>query len=237
MDNIFLRTRLLIGNDSLETLKKSHVGIFGLGGVGSFAAEAICRAGVGNIDVFDGDSVDITNINRQIIADMGTVGKNKAQLIKLRMQAINPNINVKAFPIFYKLENCDQFDFSIYDYILDAIDMVSSKIELARKAQECKTPIISCMGMGDRINPLMIRVGDIYSTSMCPLARSVRQRLRKVGIPNLKVVFSTEKPIEKVNENIGIKYKNVPGSVSFVPSVAGLIMAAEVIKSIAKLEK
>lgn len=226
--NRFARTELLIGKNGLEKLNKSNIAIFGIGGVGSYVAEALARTGVGKIIIIDKDDIDITNINRQIHAMSSTVGKSKVEVMKSRMLDINPNIKVDAIKENFPNENINFFSNDI-DYIVDAIDSISAKIELILKANELNIPIISSMGMGNKINPTQIEVSDIYKTSICPLAKVVRRELRKKNIKKLKVVYSKEEPIN-INLKDG-KIKTI-GSISFVPSVAGLIMASEIVKDI-----
>ena len=226
--NRFARTELLIGKNGLEKLNKSNIAIFGIGGVGSYVAEALARTGVGKIIIIDKDDIDITNINRQIHAMSSTVGKSKVEVMKSRMLDINPNIKVDAIKENFPNENINFFSNDI-DYIVDAIDSISAKIELILKANELNIPIISSMGMGNKINPTQIEVSDIYKTSICPLAKVVRRELRKKNIKKLKVVYSKEEPIN-INLKDG-KIKTI-GSIYFVPSVAGLIMASEVVKDI-----
>ena len=227
----FLRTKMLIGDESFEKLRSSHIAIFGIGGVGSFTAEAIARSGILNIDLFDSDVVDITNINRQIIADFTTIGYAKVDVMKERIENINPKANINAIKCFFDENNVDQYDFSKYDYIVDAIDTISSKVLLIEKAIKEKVPIISSMGTGNKMNPLDFEVCDIYKTSVCPLARIIRQKLKQRGVEKLKVVYSKEKP-QKFTAKINEEYKRINASISFVPSVAGLILAGEVIKDL-----
>ena len=226
--NRFARTELLIGKNGLEKLNKSNVAIFGIGGVGSYVAEALARTGVGKIIIIDKDDIDITNINRQIHAMSSTVGKNKVEVMKQRMLDINPNIKVDAIKENFPNEKINFCNIGV-DYIVDAIDSISAKIELILKANELNIPIISSMGMGNKIDPTKIEVSDIYKTSVCPLAKIVRRELKKKNIKKLKVVYSKEEPI-KINSEDG-KSKTL-GSISFVPSVAGLIMASEVVRDI-----
>lgn len=236
--NEFSRTELLLGN--LDKLKNSFVAVFGIGGVGSFTVEALIRSGVGNIAVFDDDKVCLTNINRQLIATRKTIGKPKVEVIRDRILEINPKVNVEMHQTFYSKENADEFDLSKYTYIVDAIDTISSKLVLIEKAKALNIPIISCMGAGNKLDPTRFEVADIYKTSICPLARTMRSELRKRGIDSLKVVYSKEpalKPMENEEDNCEAKCtsrRQIPGSVSFVPSVAGLIIAGEVIKDIIK---
>lgn len=231
MENIYDRTALLIGEDNLEKLKNSRVAVFGIGGVGGYAVEALARSGVGTIDLFDNDTVSVTNINRQIIATNKTIGLDKVIVASHRILEINPEIKVNCHKIFYNSDT--DIDFTVYDYIIDAIDTVTSKIELIVKAKDNNIPIISCMGTGNKLNGYMFEVADIYKTSVCPLARVMRYELKKCGIKSLKVVFSKEEPIKpKVqNEELG---RHIPASIAFVPAAAGMILAGEVIKDIIK---
>lgn len=229
----FSRTALLLGFDGVNRLKDAHVAVFGVGGVGSFTVEALVRSGVGNISIFDNDKVSLTNINRQLIATSKTIGMPKVEVMKDRILDINPNVNVQIHQVFYTKENADEFDLSKYTYIVDAIDTVSAKLALVERAKRQDIPIISCMGAGNKLDPTRLEVADIYSTSMCPLARTMRTELRKRGIDKLKVVYSKEKaikPLEKCEEECSPGRRSIPGSVAFVPSVAGLIIAGEVIK-------
>jgi tRNA A37 threonylcarbamoyladenosine dehydratase len=236
MLNQFSRTELILGKNAIEKLQNARVAVFGLGGVGSHAAEALARSGVGALDLVDNDKVCPTNINRQLFATTKTVGEYKVDVAKKRLEEINPEIKINTYKIFYLPETSSEFDFSKYDYIVDAIDTVSGKIELVVKANEANTSIISSMGTGNKIDPTRFKVTDIYKTRVCPLARVMRQELKKRKIKKLKVLYSEELPI-KPFENEAIKsHKNqVPGSNSFVPPVAGLIIAGEVIKDIIRL--
>lgn len=226
MINQFSRTELLIGKENIKKLKRSKVAVFGIGGVGSFVVEGLARAGVGNFVLIDSDIIDITNLNRQIIATHKTIGKPKVEVARKRILEINPEANVKIHKEFFLPESKDFFDESI-DYIIDAIDTITSKIELIVRANNHKIPIISAMGTGNKLEPTKFEVCDIYKTSICPLAKIMRKELRKRDIKELKVVYSKEEPI-KHQEN----ESKVPASISFVPSVAGLIIAGEVIKDI-----
>ncbi len=221
----FERTRLMLGDRGVEKLIKARVAVFGAGGVGGFAIEALARSGVGNIDVFDKDKVDITNINRQIIALHSTIGEYKTDVFVKRIKDINPMANVNAYRIFYTPENADQYDLSKYDYVIDAIDTVTAKIELVKRAKDVSVPIISSMGAGKKLDPTKFEVADIYETSVCPLAKVMRKELKARDIKDLKVVYSKEKPVD-TKENIG--------SIAFVPSVVGLIIAGEVVKDLIK---
>lgn len=216
---------MLIGKDALEKLANSRVAVFGIGGVGGYVAEALVRSGLGTIDVIDNDTVAESNLNRQIYALHSTIGKYKVDVAKERMLDINPNITVNIYKVFYTPETSAEFDFSQYDYIVDAIDTVSGKLELVMQAQKANVPVISSMGAGNKMNPALFEVSDIYKTSVCPLAKVMRHELKKRGVKNLKVVFSKEIPI-KTGE------KRVPASNAFVPSVVGLIIASEVIKKL-----
>lgn len=229
----FQREKNLIGDENFQKLKESNVLIFGLGGVGGYVVEALVRSGVGKISVVDFDTIDITNINRQIIATTKTIGKDKVQVIKERMLDINPDIKIKIFKEKYSRETRELFfKEEKYDYIVDAIDLITSKLDLIEISKEKKIPIISSMGMGNKINPMMIEISDINKTSVCPMARVIRKELRKRGIRSSKVLYSKEYPIKPNNPN-GNREKSVNvGSVSFVPPAAGLIIASEVIKDI-----
>ena len=231
--NQFSRTELLIGKDGVEKLANAKVAIFGIGGVGSFVVEALARSGIGNFVLVDNDEVDITNLNRQIIATHKTIGKPKVEIAGERILDINPNANVEIYREFFMPESKGILDNSI-DYIVDAIDTVTAKIELAVRAEKMNIPIISSMGTGNKLDPTRFEVTDIYKTSVCPLAKVMRKELKQRGIKKLKVVFSKEEPIKPLNSNELTNKKQVPGSISFVPSVAGLIVAGEVIKDIIK---
>lgn len=242
--NEFSRTELLIGQAALEKLQNSRVAIFGVGGVGGYVCEALVRSGVGHFDLIDNDTVSLTNINRQIIALHSTIGKLKVDVMKERMLDINPDVDVLVHPCFYLPETADQFDFSNYDYVVDAIDTVAGKIEIIVQADAHQVPVISSMGAGNKLNPAMMEVSDIYKTSVCPLARVMRRELKKRHIKHCKVVYSKEKAIQPSQASLE-KYvadsegnftkKSIPGSTAFVPSVAGLILASEVIKDLITL--
>lgn len=227
----FTRTELLLGTQAMQKLTSARVAVFGVGGVGGYVVEALVRSGIGAIDIFDKDVVDVSNINRQLIATLDTVGRPKTDVLKERIYSINPDCRVTAHQCFYLPENADEYDLSEYSYIVDAIDTVSAKLELAVRAKAAGVPILSAMGAGNKLDPTAFKVADISKTSMCPLAKVMRRELRKRGICHLKVVYSEEPPrkCEKYSEN----GKPIPGSVAFVPSVAGLIIAGEVIKDIA----
>lgn len=242
--NEFSRTELLIGQAALEKLQNSRVAIFGVGGVGGYVCEALVRSGVGHFDLIDNDTVSLTNINRQIIALHSTIGKLKVDVMKERMLDINPDVDVSVHPCFYLPETADQFDFSNYDYVVDAIDTVTGKIEIIVQAHTHQVPVISSMGAGNKLNPAMMEVSDLYKTSVCPLARVMRRELKKRHIKHCKVVYSKEKAIQPSQASLE-KYgadseenftkKSIPGSTAFVPSVAGLILASEVIKDLITL--
>lgn len=238
----FSRTELLLGPESTQKLQSSRVIIFGIGGVGSYTAEAIARSGVGAIDIVDNDDVSITNINRQLLATHSTVGKMKTDVMAERILDINPNCKVTKHPCFFTKETADRFDFSQYDYVVDAVDTVSAKLALVECANAAGVPIISCMGAGNKLDPTRFEVADISKTSVCPLARVMRQELRKRGISKLKVVYSKEEARtpavnESVNEEVDPGRRQVPGSLAFVPSVAGLILAGEVVCDLVGIKK
>lgn len=239
MEKQFERTALLLGENALNQLDQSRVAVFGIGGVGGHVVEALARSGIGAIDLIDHDTVAYSNINRQIIATLSSVGKYKVDVMYDRIMDINPNCKVTVYKCFYLPETKDQFHFEEYDYIVDAIDTVTGKVGLIMQANEAHTPIISCMGAGNKLNPAMFEVSDIYKTSVCPLAKVMRHELKKRGIKKCKVVYSKELPIkpsvqpdtQKAATN-GSYAKPVPGSSAFVPSVAGLIIASEVVKDL-----
>lgn len=233
MINEFSRAELLLG-EGIQKLKASKVAIFGVGGVGGHVAEALARCGVGTIDLIDNDVVSITNINRQIIALHSTLGLYKADVMAQRIADINPNAVVNVHKCFYTPQTSGEFDFTRYDCIIDAIDTVAGKIELAVQAEKCGVPIISSMGAGNKFNPTLFEVDDIYKTSVCPLARVMRTELKKRGVKKLKVVYSKEKPFKPSQTIPGdeSKKRSLPGSLAFVPSVAGLIIASEVVKDL-----
>ena len=226
------RTEMLLGEDGVKRLTNARVIVFGVGGVGGYAVEALARAGVGHIELVDSDAVSVSNINRQIIATHDTVGKFKTEAMADRIHSINPDCQVVFHSIFFDESTRDSFDFTRFDYVIDAIDSLSAKIELIASAYSAGTKIISAMGAGNKLDPTMFEVSDISKTTVCPLARAVRIALRKRGINHLKVVYSKEEPVIPPEVSDGVK-KRVPGSISFVPSVMGLIIAGEVIKDIA----
>ncbi|WP_031557640.1 tRNA threonylcarbamoyladenosine dehydratase [Lachnospira multipara] len=237
----FKRTEVLLGSDALYKLNSKRVCIFGVGGVGGYVVEALVRAGIGHIDIVDKDVVSESNINRQIIASYKTIGISKVEAFKERIKDINPDCEVIAHNCFYLPETRDEFDFSQYDYVVDAVDTVTAKIDIIMQAKNANTPVISAMGAGNKLDPTMFEVADIYKTSMCPLAKVMRRELKKRQVKNLKVVYSKEVPIspnvseeELLKEMEETKKRSIPGSISFVPSVAGLILASEVVKDLIK---
>lgn len=234
MLNQFSRTELLLGSEAIKKLQSFHVAVFGVGGVGGYAIEALVRSGLGKIDLIDNDKICLTNINRQIIATTSTVGQYKTEAMKNRVLDINPKAEINVYNTFFLPENSSEFDFSKCDYIIDAIDTVKAKIELVIKANEANVPIISAMGAGNKLDPVKFEVADIYKTSVCPLARVIRTELKKRKIKHLKVVYSKETPIKPLSTNESSGKRQIPGSVSFCPSVMGLIMAGEVIKDLIK---
>jgi len=232
-ENQFERTALLLGKASVERLARKRVAVFGVGGVGGFVCEGLVRAGIGAIDIVDKDTVALSNINRQLIALHSTVGKNKVDVLEERLKDINKNLIIKKYKCFFLPETSETFDFREYDYVVDAIDTVTGKIELILKAKEAGVPIISAMGAGNKLEPAGFQVSDIYKTSVCPLARVMRRELKKRGVDKLKVVYSKEEPIKPQFEE---GEEVVPGSISFVPPVVGLIIAGEVVKDLIRVE-
>lgn len=237
MKQEFSRSALLLDDTGIDRLAESTVAIFGIGGVGGHVVEALARCGVGRFVLVDNDQVSITNINRQIVATTKTVGMDKVAVMKDRILEINPDAQVEIHKCFFLPENADEFDFASYTYVVDAVDTVTAKLAIIKKAKEAKVPVISSMGTGNKLDPTRFEVADIYDTSVCPLARVMRTECKKRGIKELKVVYSKEeamKPKGEINEKIPDGKRAIPGSVSFVPSVAGLIIAGEVIKDIVK---
>lgn len=248
MLNQFSRTELLLGREGMEKLSAARVAVFGIGGVGGYTVEALARSGVGTFDLIDDDKVCLTNINRQIIATRKTVGQYKVDVMEARILEINPNAAVNKYRCFYLPENGAEFPFSEFTYVVDAIDTVTAKLDLILRARDAGVPVISCMGAGNKLDPTKLKVGDIYQTQMCPLARVMRRELKKRNVKKLKVVYSTEQPVRPI-EDMAISCRancicppgtqrkctdrrDIPGSVSFVPSVAGLLLAAEIVKDI-----
>ena len=236
MHTQFSRSQILLGEEAMQKLYGTRVAIFGIGGVGGYTAEALVRSGVGQLDLIDSDTISVTNINRQLFATHSTVGQQKVEVAKQRLLDISPQAQIRTFPVFYNLDAADQFDLSQYDYIVDAIDTVSAKLILAERAFAAGTPIISCMGAGNKLDGTAFQVTDISKTSICPLARVMRKELKKRGISHMKVVYSTEealKPVGAEEEAAAIGKRQIPGSTSFIPGIAGLILAGEVIKDLA----
>ena len=234
MPEQFARTELILGQEAMDRLRRSRVAVFGIGGVGGYVVEALARSGVGSLDIIDHDKVSMTNINRQIIASTNTVGRDKVDVMKERILSINPDAVVNVSKSFFLPETADLFDFGKYTYVVDAIDTVTAKIELVLLVGDAGVPVISCMGTGNKLEPAMLEIADIYQTSVCPLAKVMRRELRKRNVEKLKVLYSKEEPVKNY---LSIQGRAVPGSVSFVPSVAGLIIASEVIKEIAGIGK
>ncbi|MBQ2081053.1 MAG: tRNA threonylcarbamoyladenosine dehydratase [Treponema sp.] len=237
MLNQFSRTELLLGSEAMEKLRSSRIAIFGIGGVGGFVAEALARSGIFHLDLIDSDNVSLTNLNRQIIALHSTVGRPKVDVMRERILDINPEADVRTYQCFFLPETKDQFDFSQYDYVVDAVDTVKAKLELIVRAKENNVPIICSMGAGNKLDPTAFEVADISETSVCPLARVMRQECKKRGLRGVKVVYSKEKPVEiktqAGDESLEKKGNSIaPGSIAFVPSVAGLIIASEVVKDL-----
>lgn len=222
----FSRTELLLGGEAMEILKKARVAVFGIGGVGGYVVEALARSGVGAFDLIDKDTVCLSNLNRQIIATHKSIGRYKTEVMRERILDINPEVQVETHECFYLPETKDQFDFSAYSYVVDAVDTVTAKLSLVEEAEKAGVPIISSMGAGNKLNPFLFEAADIYETSVCPLARVMRRELRKRGIDHLKVVYSKEAPLRPLEES------DAPGSTAFVPSVAGLLIASEVIRDL-----
>ena len=234
MEDMFSRTRMLLGDAAMDRLKAARVAVFGIGGVGGHAVEALARSGVGALDLIDSDRVALSNLNRQIIATRDTLGMLKVDAAKARVLSINPDCQVQTHPIFFLPETADQFDFTQYDYVVDAIDTVAGKLQLIEAAMAAHVPVISAMGAGNKLDPTAFRVADISETSVCPLARVMRRELRKRGIEHVKVVYSTEPVLSPAPADEETGRRSTPGSVAFVPAVAGLVLAGEVIKDLIK---
>ena len=228
---MFSRLELLIGDD-IQKLKNANVLVFGVGGVGGFVVEGLVRSGIGHITIVDNDEVSLTNLNRQIIATRDTIGKKKVQVMKERILSINPDCDVKTLEMFYLPETADQIDLTAYDYVVDAIDTITAKIELAVRCEKLNVPLISSMGTGNKMNPALLQVSDIYKTSVCPLAKVMRRELKARKVKHLKVVYSTEKPLKPRPSNEKTSKRSVPGSTAFVPSSAGLLIVSEVVKDL-----
>lgn len=236
MENLFVRSAMLLGSDGIETLKKKKIAVFGIGGVGSFVVEALARSGVGHLLLIDFDDIVTSNINRQIHANIHTIGQLKVDAMKERILSINPDLQVTALPSMYNKESSKSILTADIDYVVDAIDMVSSKLLLIEQCKEMNIPIICSMGTGNKLNPAMLEVADINKTSECPLAKVMRKELRKRRIKKVKVVFSKELPIKPLKLETSPSRRSIPGSVSFVPSVAGMILASEVIKDLLEIK-
>ena len=245
MQNQFSRTELLLGPEAMEHLSGCRVAVFGIGGVGGYAVEGLARSGVGALDLIDNDRVSLTNLNRQLYATHRTIGQYKVDVAEERVREINPDCRVTTYKTFYLPDTRAMFDFSQYDYVVDAIDTVTGKLALIEQAQEAGTPVISAMGAGNKLDPTAFRVTDIYKTSVCPLARIIRSECRKRGIKHLKVVYSTEEPVRSLEDpeadgicpadpRESIARRDIPGSTAFVPSVAGLIIAGEVVRDLCR---
>lgn len=239
MGERFDRTKRLLGADAMEKLANSRVAVFGIGGVGGHAVEALVRSGVGAVDIVDSDEVAVSNINRQLIAKTTTVGRKKVEVMKEHLLEINPEVKVYAHCCFFLPETKEKFDFSKYDYVIDAVDTVTAKLALVEVCQEANVPIISSMGAGNKLDPTAFEVADIYKTSVCPLAKVMRRELKKRNVKHLKVVYSKEEPLEPKEDETFVSDEKrtrraTPGSVAFVPSVAGLILAGEVVKDLTK---
>lgn len=231
----FSRTELLLGNEAMSRLRQAHAAVFGIGGVGGHVVEALARSGIGAFDLIDNDKICLSNLNRQIIATRDTVGEYKTDVMKKRILSINPEAKVEVHHCFYLPENADLFDFANYSYIVDAVDTVTAKIELVLRAQKAGVPIISCMGTGNKLNPMQLEMADIYQTSVCPLAKVMRRELRKRDVKKLRVLYSKEEPVKPTAAREEIYESGrrcIPGSVSFVPSAAGLIIASEIVREL-----
>ena len=239
----FIRTEVLIGREAMERLQRSRVAVFGLGGVGGYVCEALVRSGIGHFDLIDHDKVSITNLNRQIIATHATIGRDKADVVRERMLSINPEAEIRLYKAFFLPDNAEEFPFGEYDYVVDAIDTVTAKIELVPRSQGAGVPIISSMGTGNKLDPGRLRIADIYETKVCPLARVMRRELKKRGVNSLKVVYSEEIPVRLADDEkrlltgeapAGSPRRDVPGSTAFVPAAAGLMIASEIVRDICR---
>ena len=233
-ENPFARSAAMLGEDAMTRLQSARVAVFGVGGVGGYVCEALVRSGIGTLDVFDKDDVSVTNLNRQIIALRSTVGQDKVSVLAARMRDINPDVVINEHKVFYLPDNADDFDLSQYDYVVDAVDTVAAKIELAVRCEQLNVPLIAAMGAGNKLDPSKLQIADVYKTSVCPLARAMRTTLRKKGVKHLTVAYSTEEPLRPVEaiDNGGMR-KDVPGSMAFVPSAMGLLIASLVVRQIA----
>lgn len=226
------RTRMLLGDEAMKKLRASRAAVFGVGGVGGYVVEALARSGVGALDLIDNDTVALTNLNRQIIATRDTVGRDKVDVAAERVQSIDPETVVRTYKTFFLPETAGEFDFTQYDYVVDAIDTVAGKIALALAAQASGTPIIAALGTGNKLDPTKLEIGDIYSTSVCPLARVMRRELRRRGVKRLKVLWSREEPLKPLPSEEETERRGLPGSTAFVPSAGGLIIASEVVRDL-----
>lgn len=233
---MFSRFELLVGNEAIQKLQESHVLVFGVGGVGGYVVEALVRSGIGHITIVDNDTVSFTNLNRQIIATRETIGRKKVEVMKERILSIRPDCDVKTLEMFYLPENADEIDLTEYDYVVDAIDTITSKIELAVRSEKLNVKLISSMGTGNKLNPAMLEVTDIYKTSVCPLAKVMRRELKARRVKHLKVVYSKELPIKPAQSHEETSKRTVPGSTAFVPSSAGLLIASEIVKDLLKIQ-
>ena len=248
----FLRTEMVLGPEGMERLRRARVAIFGLGGVGGHAMEALARCGIGALDLIDNDRVSLTNLNRQLLATLDTVGRSKVEVAAERVRAIHPDCEVRTYRLFYLPETRDRFRFEDYDYVIDAVDTVTAKLDIVQAALAAGTPVISAMGTGNKVDPSALRLGDIYETAVCPLARIIRKECRRRGIPRLRVLWSLEEPRrprvpaeasepgpddDTLPDRRPARARDIPGSVSFVPSVAGLMIAGEVVRTLAKADE
>ena len=243
MSEQFQRSAALLGADAMTRLHHARVAVFGVGGVGGYAVEALVRSGVGTVDVFDKDDVSVTNLNRQIIALHSTVGQDKVSVIAARMRDINPDVVIHEHKMFYLPENADEIDLTVYDFVVDAVDTVAAKIELAVRCEAANIPLIAAMGAGNKLDPSKLQIADVYKTSVCPLARAMRTTLRKKGVKHLTLAYSTEEPvcpaqaIDNEGQSLaGSRRKDVPASAAFVPSAMGLLIASHVVRKIGQIE-
>ena len=232
MTDQYSRTRMLLGGEAMEALRRARVAVFGVGGVGGYVVEALARSGVGALDLIDNDVVALTNLNRQIIATHDTLGRAKVDVARERVLAIDPACAVRTYQTFFLPETADAFDFSAYDYVVDAIDTVAGKLTIIERARSAGTPVISALGTGNKLDPSRLAIGDIYETSVCPLARVMRRELRRRGVARLKVLWSSEEPIVPLPTEEETERRGLPGSTAFVPPAGGLLIAAEVVKDL-----
>lgn len=232
MPDQYSRTRMLLGEDALQTLRRSRVAVFGVGGVGGYVVEALARSGVGALDLIDDDTVSLTNLNRQIIAAHSTLGRDKVDVAAERVADIDPTIAVRTYKTFYLPETAGLFDFAGYDYVVDAVDTVAAKLSLVLEAQRAGTPVISALGTGNKLDPSLLAIGDVYETSVCPLARVMRRELRRRGVKRLKVLWSREEPIKPLPPEEETERRGLPGSSAFVPGAGGLLIAGEVVRDL-----